>query len=362
MKGNFADREYFYNSEMKKDEQVAIVGNCLEQLAAIIMKNTYEGPIDYYAMAIGDLSFHVRFDREGYFVRSALKCNETGINNKPWTINKQIIIKNGKEAEKALEFSLKTYDYAIVRTVDRYLEFSKIYDEDYCKEDKSDYSNFSEAGHVFLIVGEDEDNYFYVEQSNEINMKKYTCMKGRRDIGVYPKIKFYEAFKRYLGLFYVEFNEDLVYHIGEYGRQIISKSADNFYANYASRVPENDTFSILGGKEALYKLNDMLEQNRIVLDRKVFNPTVMAYKNYSIGEEFLNGMTSILNRRMALNGYFINHGFRNSILETDIALWKHAKEVVLYKCNIGNVILSKDDIEFERIIDMEEKLFRSIKV
>ena len=64
MKGNFLERDYFYDRNMKKDENVAIAGNCLEQLAAIIMKNTYPGKIDYYAMAIEDLSYHVRFEQK----------------------------------------------------------------------------------------------------------------------------------------------------------------------------------------------------------------------------------------------------------------------------------------------------------
>lgn len=360
MKGNFLEREYFYDANMKKDEKVAIAGNCLEQLASIIMKNTFDEVIDYYAMSLEDLSFHVRFDKQGYFIRSALKCNDTGIEKGLWNITRQVVIGNEEEAVKALNDSLRKYDYAIVRTVDGYLEFSKNYDETSYYDDKFDYTTFPEKGHVFLIIGEDENNYYYVDQPSEINIKRYAYVRGRRDIGIYPKESFFKAFRLYLGLYFIEFNEDKIYHSYQLGRQIIRQSVDNFYGNYSSRIPENDSFSVLGGKAALYKIKEMLEQKRFVLDKKVFNPTALAYKNHTIGDEFLNGMTSIINRREALNGYFLNNGCENVALKEDIRLWKRAKEVLMYQYNVGGVILGKNEIDYDLIIATEEKVFSSL--
>lgn len=357
MKGNFLEREYFYDSNMQKDDKVAIVGNCLEQLIAIILKNTYIEEIDYYSMAIEDLSFRVRYDKEGYFIRSALKCNETGIEKNLWNIDKRIIIGDEVEAKKALDYSLSTYGYAIVRTADGHLEFSKNFDETCINNDTFDYKAFPENGHVILIIGEDEENYFYIDQPNEINMNNYTHAKGRRDIGVYPKKKFMEAFRRYLCLFFIEFNEKRIRNPDELGSQIIKKSVDNFYNNYFGCAPENDSYDILGGRAALYKLSKMLEQKKMVLNKKVFNPTVMTYKNYTIGEEFLNGMTSIINRREVIKGYFSKKNCCETALEEDLNMWKRAKEIVLYQCSRGDIVLRKEDIGFEQIIEAEEKLF-----
>ncbi len=356
MKGNFLERDYFYDSNMKKDEKVAMVGNCLEQLAAIIMKNIYPGEIDYYAMAIEDLSFHVRYDRQGYLTRSALKCNETGLGRKPWIFRKEVIVYHREEAIAALKHSLVTYGYAIVRTADGHLEFSKNYNEASGENDTFDYGKFPEMGHVFLIIGEDEDNYYYIEQPNEINRKYYIHAGGRRDIGMYPKEKFYRAFELYLGLFFVEFHEEDMDHGGQLGQRILRQSKANFQDNYASRAPENDSFSILGGRAALIKIKDMLEQGKFVLDRKVFHPSVQAYGSHTIGEEFLNGMTSILNRREAMEGYLRNQGQESDVLARDIALWKQAKEKVLYQCSVGGKTLEKDDICFEAIVEAEERL------
>ncbi len=356
MKGNFLERDYFYDRNMIKDENVAIAGNCLEQLAAIIMKNTYPGKIDYYAMAIEDLSYHVRFDRDGYLTRSALKCNEAGLGRKPWDIRKQVVVCNREEAIGALEHSLDAYGYAIVRTTDGHLEFSKNYNEAPDAGNSFDYKNFPEMGHVFLIIGEDEENYYYIEQPSEINRKYYIHAEGRRDIGMYPKEKFYRAFELYLGLFFVEFHEEYMDRGGELGQRILHQSKVNFRNNYASRVPENDSFSILGGRAALVKIKDMLEQGKLILDRKVFHPSVQAYGSHTIGEEFLNGLTSILNRREAMEGYLRNQWQESDVLIQDIALWKQAKEKVLYQCSVGGKTLKKEDIRFEEIAQAEERL------
>ena len=75
---------------------------------------------------------------------------------------------------------------------------------------------------------------------------------------MYSKEKFYKAFELYLGLFFVEFREEDMDQGGQLGQRILCQSAANFRDNYASRVPENDSFSILGGRAALYKVKEML--------------------------------------------------------------------------------------------------------
>lgn len=238
-----------------------------------------------------------------------------------------------------------------------YLEFSKNFDEACVNNDTFDYNTFPEKGHVILIIGEDEKSYFYIDQPNELNMNYYTHAKGRRDIGVYPKKKFMEAFRHYLCLLFVEFNEERIRNPDEVGSRIIKKTVDNFYNNYFGDVPENDSYNILGGRGALYKLDEMLDQKKIVLNKKVFSFTFMAYKNYTIGAELLNGMTSIINRRKVMKGYLLEKNRGELTLEDDLNMWKRAKEIVLYQCSRGDIVLRKEDIGFEQIVEAEEKLF-----
>lgn len=57
---------------------VHIIGNCFEQLIVIVIKSLYKGKIDFYSLAVEDLSFRRRYDNDGYFVRNTLKCENTG--------------------------------------------------------------------------------------------------------------------------------------------------------------------------------------------------------------------------------------------------------------------------------------------
>lgn len=46
-KKHFLEREYFYDKDMVRDSHVSVAGNCFDQLAAIILKNTTDWIEDY---------------------------------------------------------------------------------------------------------------------------------------------------------------------------------------------------------------------------------------------------------------------------------------------------------------------------
>ncbi len=353
----FMQNSYFYNVDMTRDDNVAMAGNCFEQLVAIVLKNTTDEPINYSTMSLEDISFHVRFDKEDFMIRSALKCNYTGIEKGMWRINRTIIKKNEAEAKTLIEETLREHGYAIVRTVDGHLKFSKYYNDEHKSAEEFDYSKFQENGHVFLIIGEDEDNYYYVDQPSEMNIKNFVSVSGRRDIGVYPKLLFMEAFRIYLGIYTAEFNMDNILNSGNFVKKILNKSIYNYENNISSREAENSSFNVMGGRRAMYKIGKILEQSKLVLKKKVFNPSIFDYCSHTIGEEFLNGLTSIINRREVLRNYCTEIGLNADLIETDMKLWKKIKNMTLYKFNRGDGILRVSDIEYKPVEETEEKLF-----
>ena len=62
-KKHFWEREYFYDKDMVRDSHVSVAGNCFDQLAAIILKNTTDWIEDYDYIGLEDISIHVLFDK-----------------------------------------------------------------------------------------------------------------------------------------------------------------------------------------------------------------------------------------------------------------------------------------------------------
>jgi hypothetical protein len=57
-KKHFWEREYFYDKDMVRDSHVSVAGNCFDQLAAIILKNTTDWVADYDYIGLEDISIH----------------------------------------------------------------------------------------------------------------------------------------------------------------------------------------------------------------------------------------------------------------------------------------------------------------
>lgn len=354
---DFREREYFFNHDKSKDTNVAIAGNCFEQLVAIILKNTWESKVDYYALALEDVSFHIICDKDGYLIRSAIKCNDTGINKGLWNISKSIIQRDRKQAQEELENVLNERGYAIVRTVDELLAFSRYFGNYGMTKETFDYDRFAEKGHVFLIVGQDKDNYYYVDQPNELDMKYYESVSGRRDIGVYPKEKFLDVFELYLGIYVADFNWEKIENISKVCDSVLIRSVWNFNNNYISRDIKKVNLAGSGGKAALHQLDSMLDEEKLELGRRVYQPSTGEYSKILAGNELLNGITSIENRRKALKGYLYNHSRGADAVAAALDLWKQWKNIILRRYAEGGGVLAKRDFDYARIIEAEENMF-----
>lgn len=356
-KKHFWEREYFYDKDMVRDSHVSVAGNCFDQLAAIILKNTTDWIEDYDYIGLEDISIHVLFDKEGYLVRSALKCNDTGYDKNLWHVNRQVIIGDKRKAQAELENVLNTKGYAIIRTADTMLEFSRYYKND---GGKFDYQHFSEAGHVFLIVGMDEGNYYYVDQTSELRLDKYIPSVDRRDIGVYPKESFLEVFAYYLGIFTIDFHWDNLKKLTGLCAQIVHQSVRNYYSDYISRMTDGITVYGKGGRAALSYIKDMIEAGKAVLGRPVYQPSTDRISNMRVADELLNGITGIVNRREVLKEYFLKNEINVIEVEHTLCLWKKWKTVIIDRYTQGGEVLTGKDFDFNKIVDSEENLFRKL--
>jgi uncharacterized protein YvpB len=147
--------------------------------------------VNNYAMAVEDISFNIILDERGIPTRSAMKCNESSIDKNMIKINQIVVRGNGSKAIKLIEDFLEKEEMVIIRTIDSYLPFSIHYNPNI------DPNKFSEIGHVFMIVGQDEYNFYYVDQISELDKKNYKSANERQDIGVYSKKDFMKSLSFY---------------------------------------------------------------------------------------------------------------------------------------------------------------------
>ena len=121
---------------------------------------------------------------------------------------------------------LEKHKYAILRTADALLPFSVYY-----QPDNFITSKFNPEGHVFMIIGEDDENYYYVEQLSEVNEKGYRHVPGRNDIGVYEKEKFREALSIFAGVAVFQFRRQNILRSHEFSMEILRKMGYHYYNN-----------------------------------------------------------------------------------------------------------------------------------
>lgn len=354
---NYINEAFFYDRNFVKDEEVAIAGDCMQQLIAIMMKKAYGGQYNPYAIYADNFSFNVAVDKDGYITRSAIKSNETSVKRKTRRKNKVIVWKDCAVAEAAITKALSEYGYAILRTVDAYLPFSIYYNpENY------DMANFGENGHVIMILDEDEDNYIFVDQMTELNMDMYRHIPERKDIGIWPKSEFAKPLSEYARITTVDFIAEEINKVDGVIDEIIEESVNYYYNNVSTRQG-TETMTVAGGRSGVLKLCDMFTEGRLELQRCVFNTGINAYSNMKIGQELMNGITGIQNRRLVLKGLADcdkenRYEQLKKPLDECIEVWGKLKNRIMKEYYRKSAALSgKDEKYFNEILVCEDRLF-----
>ncbi len=355
---DFLKKSYFYDDKMMKDEIVSIAGDCMQQLAAIVLKNTINYPVEYYTIYLEDITFQIALDEEGNLARSGIKCNTSGIDKEIYDTEIVIIENDSEKAMQVIHETLEKHKYAILRTADALLPFSIYY-----QPDNFITSKFNPEGHVFMIIGEDDENYYYVEQLSEVNEKGYRHVPGRNDIGVYEKEKFREALSIFAGVAVFQFRRQNILRSHEFSMEILRKMGYHYYNNIDTSMVKWDNVKISGGKCALMVLEKILGDRNLSMDRKVYNFTKEEYSHFDVGKELFNGITGIVNRRMVLAGYLEKENFHPQILYDDIYMWNTLKAILIRRYYRQKYLLgSTEELEcMKQIIVLEEKIFEFLK-
>jgi hypothetical protein len=360
----FYKNSYFYDANMRKDKLVSLGATCLEQLAVIILKNTAKYPINYYALLLDDITFLINLDNNNKLLRSAIKVNSSGINKELLSLSREVIEHDGTKALDMIESALHKEGHVILRTADAFLPFSIYYNPE-----EFDRKLFRENAHVIMIVGSDDENLFFVDQLNELNLNKYSYYKDRKDIGVYKKKDFYEALNIYAAVMTMQFNEHNVKEADKFSDKILMQAINHYYNNVASMKYDSDEVKAIGGREALLFLKELCINQSGILNEKVCYPFSGVESKFDMYKEIINGITGIVNRREILLGFYNNKkviSMSERILlkhmREDITAWEILKSAILKKYEYKDYLMGQNELPYiEQVIYNEELIFEKLQ-
>lgn len=359
---NYWEEEFFYDKDFNKMEDVAIAGDCVQQLTAIVMKQHFKGRYNQYAVYMNDISFNVSCDNENYITRSAVKSNGIRIERRAFSKNRVIVKKDLDRAMQAITEALKQFGYAVIRTVDSYLPFSIYWNEEF------DMTKFQENGHFIMIISEDRDNYYFIDQLTEVIPDKFKHIPERKDIGICSKKVFAKALSLYVKVLTINFEEDNILGAEQFGNEILRISIRNYNNNIFTRITADEKVHIIGGQEAVNYFKWAYNEGKLLLDKKVYNPGIKDYCNVDIAKELMNGATGLKNRRMVLKGYFESSNTLPmdealiAAINNSIDAWDKFKNVIIRKGYKKSYIFEEREEKYIRgVVNGEEEMFARLQ-
>ena len=339
---NYLYKHYYFNNDGTSDEIADSLGDCIIQCAYVILKNKYCLKEDFYKSFLNETTIKL-----GVSDNNKIETFDT-IEN---IFDKKIFSLYGFEKinEKALDKIseiLKSGDIPAIATVVENLRFSVFYDNNYKQ-------NCIRTRHVFIIVGEDAENIYYIDNPGVISYKNYVGLSDNKEIGVISKKDFNDAVKCCCDVFTFKFDLEKINYFINNPLDALNDSYENYHCQHKVR----DGVKYYFGRQALLKLIDLFELGNILLDEIAPSKDrdMITYLNWKIWnikgrrkllKKFLNDSDNSEYREMLI------HSVNDAILNWDLL------DKALYRDFLkGNRIAGSQYVFLIReIINCEDKI------
>lgn len=339
---NWLNKHYYFNNDGTPDEIADSLGDCMIQCAYVILKNKYCLNSDFYKCFLNETTIKLCvsesdniemfetienvFDKEIFSLYGFEKINE-------------------KAVDKISEI-LKAGDIPAVATVVEKLRFSVFYDENYKQ-------NRIRTRHVFIIVGEDSENFYFIDNPGVISYKNYLGLCDNKEIGIISKKDFYVSVRGCCDIFTFNFDlEKINYFINNPLNALIDS-----YKNYHLQNKVKDGVECYYGKKAMLKLLDLFELGNIRLDQMAPSKDrdMITYFNWKIWN--IKGRRKLLKKFV----YDSNNGeYRETLLNSlnDSILKWDLLDKALYRDFLKGNRIAGNQYTFiiREIIDYEDKI------
>lgn len=341
---DYLSMHYYYNDDGTADEIVDSLGDCLVQSAYVILKNKYNMRNDYYKAFLNETTVRLSLYND-----NSIACFATIENN----FNKMLFSmkeyeENENTVNKVSEI-LNSGEIPVIKTIVERLPYSSFYNEAYKL-------NQIRTHHVFLIVGEDTDNFFFIDNPSVISYGRFEAFSGNKEVGVLPKNILYNATKDVSSIFVFNFNMDT---IDKYINNPLFAFA-NSRNNYLKESETEDNLLHFFGKQALLKLKELFEMECIDLESVAPSKdrSMIVYLNWKIW--------NIKGRRKLLR-YYLNENKSNvgekgmkmiRVLDNSITHWLLLYRVIYRDYLKGNLIVGNQYVKLlNEIIICEDEIY-----
>lgn len=342
-------KEYFYQKNGEKVKDVDLIrGDCFPLNTYLVLKHKYTQLDDIYKLIIDDINFEIVLEKDGQINYIDYK-NNSMIENDALIYSSQEYICQGTKAIAILEKLIDKEKYVMIQTINEWLPFSIHYDPNYT-------FNKIIPGHIQIIVGYDEKQFYFVEDPAVINYDKYKAFS--KDVGMLDRAEVLEILGTYLKCINVSINKEKYKIIDSLIFNILMRSCKTYRKLSAQ---DSDGRIYLYGRNAIKCLIDISKQEYIHLNEvdKKLGPI-----NLFLRWKF----RAIKNKRHVLFlffKYFEKNYFPTKItalLETDYNIWNKIWYVFEKKFAKKEYIWDKHLAKyFENILEVEDELFNSIE-
>ena len=337
---DYLNQFYYVSDSNERDPVVNILSDCIEQCSYLIMKNKYKINDNSFKLLLNELTFFV-FDSKSV-IDIVVSGNHYDLFNLKFSPYKEM------DAYYEIIRELKEDNMVILFTVKEMLPFSIFYKDDF--KVPNNYQPF----HVILIIGQDDENFFFIENPDIIVRSRTQFYENNKQVGIIRKDLLKGLSKYYCRFATICINETKIKEFN-YVDDAINRSISNFFKE---NVIE-DGITYYYGINAFKKLINVCNEGNISL--RSISPTndrdMLAYFDWKIW--------CIKNRRKYMYNYLLTQNCSEKLkeeLQNSIKHWETLYRIMVKKYEKNSFIIDKSYIPyFDLIIDAEVKIIEYAK-
>lgn len=334
------NKNYFVNTKGETDIIVDSLGDCILQSVYLIGKNCIDIS-DFYVAFLNETTVMFGVDDKGDFKLLHNLKNVYGKNIFEMHEYKDI---NENASEKITEILNKNKAAMIHPIIERF-PFAEAYDPTYTG------TSFRSL-HYFLIIAEDENNYYFVDNPAIVVKKNFVPYESNPQVGLLSKELFNRVTKDKCDVIDVTFDENKIIEANFNWKT----SFYNSYVNYRKTCEKVNGLYIEYGKKALLKLKNYFEEEKINIR------DIAPSNDRSMVKYFLWRIWILIGRRNLQLQYLQNHNINNSIelidaLNGSIACWENFKIYLMKAERLSNKSTKEIVLpSLNKLISAEDKL------
>lgn len=341
---NWLKQKYFLDDNGKTDVIVDSLGDCILQSTYLIGRVMLNNP-ELFAAYLNETTLIFGKSESGDF---ADLHNIDNIHKKDLFLILGDDCSNGNWADM-ISGILFNGSAVLVHPIVERIPYSELYDPEYKKNERK-------SDHFFMIVGEDDENYYIVDNPGVVIKSKFTFYEKNSQIGIMSKELFERIADGCMEIYYVKFDEQVI------NDEICNwKTAYfNSYSNFQKIDEVKNGINYFYGRKSLEMLRGIFESEKYSLE------DIAPSKDRDMLKYFLWKIWSIKGRRVLQKKYLEIKQVPDSevlieALDNNIKSWEMLRAEMIRNNMKGRLIIGQKYLPvIDRIISTEYEMHEQL--